>query len=86
MAVLVLLLAAGAMLATLVVLGWVPDTREAGRQWYPAAADLDPEANLARRAGAGGRRSPRGPGAREDRDAGYLCCIRIAACWFRLAH
>jgi hypothetical protein len=64
MTVLVLLLTAGAMLATLVVLGWVPDTREAGWRWYPAAGDLDPE----------GQRCVPGRAAGEDHDAEPACC------------
>jgi hypothetical protein len=37
----VILLAAAALLATLVALGWTADSRQAGRQWYPAGPDLD---------------------------------------------
>jgi hypothetical protein len=28
--------------AALIALGWVPDTTQAGRHWYPAAPDPDP--------------------------------------------
>ena len=37
----VVLLAVAAILGTLVALGWTADTRQAGRQWYPAGPDLD---------------------------------------------
>jgi hypothetical protein len=43
MLVLALLLAAATILVALVLLGWVPDTREPGRLWYPAAGNLDPD-------------------------------------------
>jgi len=37
----VILLVVAAIVATFVALGWTADTRQAGRQWYPAAPDLD---------------------------------------------
>lgn len=36
-----ILLVAAAILGTLVALGWTADSRQAGRQWYPAGPDLD---------------------------------------------
>ena len=37
----VILLAVAALVATFIALGWTADTRQAGRQWYPAGPDLD---------------------------------------------